>query len=124
MEFFIIVVLVVGAIAAWRYRVRLLAKILGQPEQRIQRAIDRRKDGRCARSSAQSRLGGRKVRVNGGIACSTDTGEPTDPPLTSGDGSRDWTRTSNRPINSRMLCQLSYAGSTCEVTRLAGAGIG
>jgi hypothetical protein len=45
-EFFIIVVLVVGAIAAWRYRVRLLAKILGQPEQRIQRAIDRRKDGR------------------------------------------------------------------------------
>ena len=25
-------------------------------------------------------------------------------------GSRDWTRTSNRPINSRMLCQLSYAG--------------
>lgn len=25
-------------------------------------------------------------------------------------GSPDWTRTSNRPINSRMLCQLSYGG--------------
>ena len=25
--------------------------------------------------------------------------------------SLDWTRTSNRPINSRMLCQLSYEGS-------------
>ncbi len=24
--------------------------------------------------------------------------------------SPDWTRTSNRPINSRMLCQLSYGG--------------
>jgi hypothetical protein len=46
MTFFIIVALVVAAIAAWRYRVQLLAKILGQPEQRIQRAIDRRKDGR------------------------------------------------------------------------------
>jgi len=46
MTFFIIVALVVAAIAAWRYRVQLLSKILGQPEQRIQRAIDRRKDGR------------------------------------------------------------------------------
>ncbi len=26
-------------------------------------------------------------------------------------GSRDWTRTSNLPVNSRLLCQLSYAGS-------------
>ena len=24
--------------------------------------------------------------------------------------SRDWTRTSNLPVNSRLLCQLSYAG--------------
>jgi hypothetical protein len=25
-------------------------------------------------------------------------------------GSRDWTRTSNLPVNSRTLCRLSYAG--------------
>ena len=25
-------------------------------------------------------------------------------------GSRDWTRTNNLPVNSRLLCQLSYAG--------------
>ena len=25
-------------------------------------------------------------------------------------GSTDWTRTSNPPVNSRMLCQLSYGG--------------
>jgi hypothetical protein len=46
MTFLIIVALVVAAIAAWKYRVRLLSKVLGQPEHRIQRAIDRRKDGR------------------------------------------------------------------------------
>ena len=28
-------------------------------------------------------------------------------------GSRDWTRTSNLPVNSRTLCRLSYAGSRC-----------
>ena len=26
-------------------------------------------------------------------------------------GSPDWTRTNNLPVNSRLLCQLSYAGS-------------
>jgi hypothetical protein len=25
-------------------------------------------------------------------------------------GSREWTRTTNLPVNSRLLCQLSYAG--------------
>ena len=29
-------------------------------------------------------------------------------------GSRTWTRTRNPAINSRMLCQLSYAGSASE----------
>ena len=29
-------------------------------------------------------------------------------------GSRTWTRTRNPAINSRMLCQLSYAGSAPE----------
>jgi hypothetical protein len=33
----------IGAIAAYKYRVPLLAKITGQPQQRIQRAIDRKK---------------------------------------------------------------------------------
>jgi hypothetical protein len=46
MTLFIIIVLVVAALAAWKFRVQLLAKVLGQPEQRIQRAIDRRKQGR------------------------------------------------------------------------------
>lgn len=46
MGWFILLVLVVGAVAAWKFRVQLLAKVLGQPEQRIQRAIDRRKEGR------------------------------------------------------------------------------
>ena len=43
MGWFIFIVLVVGVIAAYKYRVPLLAKILGQPQHRIQRAIDRRK---------------------------------------------------------------------------------
>jgi hypothetical protein len=43
MGWFIFLVIVVGAIAAYKYRVPLLAKILGQPQQRIQRAIDRKK---------------------------------------------------------------------------------
>jgi hypothetical protein len=43
MGWFIFLVLVVGAIAAYKYRVPLLAKLTGQPQQRIQRAIDRRK---------------------------------------------------------------------------------
>jgi hypothetical protein len=43
--------------------------------------------------------------------------------------SRDWTRTSNLPVNSRLLCQLSYAGSFCsspipeDRIRLAGSGL-
>jgi hypothetical protein len=30
------------------------------------------------------------------------------------EGSPDWTRTSNLPVNSRTLCQLSYGGMTYE----------
>lgn len=29
-------------------------------------------------------------------------------------GSRGWTRTSDRSVNSRLLCQLSYAGLASE----------
>ncbi|WP_238176846.1 hypothetical protein, partial [Kribbella albertanoniae] len=43
MGWFIFLVLVVGAVAAFKYRVPLIAKLTGQPQQRIQRAIDRRK---------------------------------------------------------------------------------
>lgn len=40
----ILLVLVVVGVVAYRFRVPLLAKILGQPQSRIQRQIDRRKD--------------------------------------------------------------------------------
>ena len=40
----IILLLVVVAVLAYRFRVPLLAKLLGQPESRIQRQLDRRKD--------------------------------------------------------------------------------
>jgi hypothetical protein len=46
MFWFILLVLIVGGVAAWKFRVQLLAKVLGQPEPRIQRAIDRRKEDR------------------------------------------------------------------------------
>jgi hypothetical protein len=46
MFWFILLVLIVGGVAAWKFRVQLLAKVLGQPEHRIQRAIDRRKEDR------------------------------------------------------------------------------
>ena len=44
LTFLIIVALVVAAVVVWRMRVPLLAKILGQPESRIQRQIERRRD--------------------------------------------------------------------------------
>ncbi|CAI9400033.1 hypothetical protein [Nocardioides sp. T2.26MG-1] len=40
----IILLLVVVAVVAYRYRVPLLAKILGQPQSRIERRLERRKD--------------------------------------------------------------------------------
>ncbi len=36
-------VLVIVAVVAYKYRVKLLAKVLGQPESRIERQIERRK---------------------------------------------------------------------------------
>ncbi len=36
-------VLVVLGVVAWKYRVALVAKILGQPERRIERQIGRKK---------------------------------------------------------------------------------
>jgi hypothetical protein len=40
----ILAVLVGGGVYVWRNRTRLLAKLLGQPESRVQRHIDRRRD--------------------------------------------------------------------------------
>ena len=44
MGFLILVVLVVGAFVAWKFRVQILAKVLGQPEERIRRQIERKRD--------------------------------------------------------------------------------
>lgn len=43
MWFFIIVAVVVVGFVVWKMRVPLLAKILGQPESRIQRQLNQRK---------------------------------------------------------------------------------
>lgn len=51
--------------------------------------------------------------------CSPDWTRTSNPPVNSrmlcqlsyrGPSSPDWTRTSNLPVNSRLLCQLSYRG--------------
>jgi hypothetical protein len=39
----ILLVVIVAAIVAYKFRVPLLARILGQPESRVQRSIERRK---------------------------------------------------------------------------------
>ena len=41
--FWILVLLVVAAVVAYKFRVPILARVLGQSEARIQQAIDRRK---------------------------------------------------------------------------------
>ena len=40
----VILLIVVVAVVAYRYRAPLLAKILGQPQSRIERQLNRRKD--------------------------------------------------------------------------------
>ena len=44
LTFLIIVALVVAGIVIWRMRVPLLAKVLGQPESRIDRQLNRRRE--------------------------------------------------------------------------------
>ena len=41
--FWFLVFLVVVGVVAYRYRVQLLAKILGQPESRVERRLNQRK---------------------------------------------------------------------------------
>jgi hypothetical protein len=43
LTFLILLLLVVGGVVAYRYRVPLIAKITGQKESRIRRALDQRK---------------------------------------------------------------------------------
>jgi hypothetical protein len=43
MIFWILLVIVVLGIVAWKMRVKLLAKILGQSESRVSRQLNRRK---------------------------------------------------------------------------------
>ena len=43
MTFLFFLILVVGAVLAYRYRVPLIAKITGQKESRIRNALDQRK---------------------------------------------------------------------------------
>jgi hypothetical protein len=44
MWFLILLVIVVAAYVAYRFRVPLLAKILGQPQGRIERRLNQRRD--------------------------------------------------------------------------------
>jgi hypothetical protein len=41
--FWILLIVVLGVLA-YRYRVKIVAKVLGQPESRIERQIGRKKD--------------------------------------------------------------------------------
>ncbi|WP_279633120.1 hypothetical protein [Nocardioides euryhalodurans] len=43
MGWLILLVLVVGGYVAWKNRVAIMAKVLGQSESRVQRQIERRK---------------------------------------------------------------------------------
>jgi hypothetical protein len=43
MTLLVLLLLIVGAVVAYRYRVPLIAKITGQKETRIRRALERRK---------------------------------------------------------------------------------
>jgi hypothetical protein len=43
MVLLILLVIVVAAVAAYKFRVPLMAKLLGQSESRVQRSIERRK---------------------------------------------------------------------------------
>ena len=44
MTWLILIVLVVGGYLAWKNRVALLSKVLGQDESRVRRQIERRRE--------------------------------------------------------------------------------
>lgn len=44
MEWLVVLVVVVAGYLAWKYRVQLLARVLGQDESRVRRRLERRRD--------------------------------------------------------------------------------
>ncbi len=42
--FLIVAILIVAGVVAWKMRVQLLAKVLGQSEDRVRRQLNRRRD--------------------------------------------------------------------------------
>jgi hypothetical protein len=40
----VILLVIIGAVLAYRFRVPLMAKVLGQSPERVQRRLERRKD--------------------------------------------------------------------------------
>ena len=44
MGLLIVVLLVVAVVAAWKFRVPILARVLGQSEDRVRRQLNRRRD--------------------------------------------------------------------------------
>lgn len=44
MGFLIFILVVVLAVAAWKFRVPLMAKVLGQSQSRVNRSINKRRD--------------------------------------------------------------------------------
>jgi len=44
MDFLIVVALIVAGFLAWKFRVQLMAKVLGQSEDRVRRQLNRRRD--------------------------------------------------------------------------------
>ncbi len=44
LTFLILAVLIVAGVAAWKMRVQLLSKVLGQSEDRVRRQLNRRRD--------------------------------------------------------------------------------
>ena len=40
---FVLLIIVAAAVLAWKFRVPLLARVLGQPESRIERRLEQRR---------------------------------------------------------------------------------
>jgi hypothetical protein len=85
---------------------RSLLQPLVQPRRtqnaRDQAGDDLRDEDSCALASFSSPFGG---FVREGWGCGRSSGVESSP---------GWTRTNNPPVNSRMLCQLSYRGTARE----------
>lgn len=44
MKFLLLVAVITAVYLAWKFRVELLAKVLGQPESRVRQRLERRRD--------------------------------------------------------------------------------